>query len=173
MFPSVSAFFVAAEPFITAFDTWVAQYTPAARADHICFKCGDTEEYEHLRALFESDSEYIYQSIISQRRIAIIKFTQPIQTRLGAIWYLELSDQKPDNSQARGFDHIELYPTTGTMQALGETLKAQGMPLEIVERPHHTTIDGAIHASFKIRLEPNALIEKIVQEELGLFPVIG
>ena len=33
----------------------------------------------------------------------------PAQGAIGTINFLELSDQKPDNSQRDGFDHIEAY----------------------------------------------------------------
>jgi hypothetical protein len=85
---------------------------------------------------------------------------------LGDIWFLELSDQKPDGSQKSGFDHIEIYPTTGTVQDLANDLESKGVQLRKVERPHHTTIDGHLPGGFLIRLEPEALIEKIKTTEM-------
>lgn len=163
---SLPEFFAASTEFVTAFDAWCATYSPAATADHICYKCGSAEEFESMRKLFETESAFIYQSIISKRRIAIVRFTTPIATALGEIWFLELSDQKPDGSQTSGFDHIEIYPKAGSMEGLAASLEALGASFEKVARPHHTTFDGFIMGDFKVRLEPEALVEKIKREEM-------
>ncbi len=42
------------------------------KADHIGIKCSAKEKYEFQRGLFDFESEFIYQSIISQRRITIV-----------------------------------------------------------------------------------------------------
>lgn len=166
MIDTVSAFLEAAKPFITLFDTWAERYEPQAVADHICYKCSNTQEFEQLRALLETSAGFLYQSIISQRRIAIIELPEPLTTVLGDIWYLELSDQKPDQSQTSGFDHIEIFPVQGTVGELAMCLERQGMHLERIVRPHHTTIDGWIEKPFKIRLEDERLVEKIKREEM-------
>ena len=119
-----------------------------------------------MRKMLETESIFVYQSIISKRRIAIVKFVAPIKTVLGEIWFLELSDQKPDVSQTSGFDHIEIYPKAGSMEQLANDLESKGFALEKIERPHHTTFDGFIVRDFKIRLEPEALVEKIKREEM-------
>lgn len=166
MFVNLERFFEMAQSSVVSFDAWVDRYAPVAKADHICYKCSSGAEFERLRALFERSSTFIYQSIISNRRITIVKFTQPIPTKLGNIWFLELSDQKPDNSQASGFDHIEIYPITGSMDDFASTLIAQGVTFEKVIRPHHTTYDTFIDGNFKVRLEPEALVDKIKLTEM-------
>lgn len=166
MISSLPDFFAASTEFVAVFDAWCATYSPAATADHICYKCGSIEEFESMRKMFETESTFVYQSIISKRRIAIVKFVAPITTVLGDIWFLELSDQKPDGSQASGFDHIEIYPKAGSMEGLAASLEALGASFEKIERPHHTTFDGYIVGDFKIRLEPEALVEKIKREEM-------
>lgn len=159
-------FFSESAPFIALFDGWVRCMAPPATADHICYKCGDTAEFEALRAMFEAAGASLYQSTISKRRIAVVKFLAPIATALGNIHFLELSDQKPDGSQTSGFDHIEIYPNAGSMDALATQLEAAGTNFEKVFRPHHTTYDAVIGGAFKVRLEPEALIKKIIAEEL-------
>jgi hypothetical protein len=166
MFTSTPQFFAAARPFVASFDSWVAETRPAATADHLCYKCADAAEFEAIRALFEAESAYLYQSLISRRRIAIIKFRAPVPTALGDIWFLELSDQKLDGSQTSGFDHIEIFPASGTVESLAAALEAKGTAFEKVVRPHHTTYDAIIDGDFKVRLEPERLIEKIAAEEL-------
>jgi predicted metalloenzyme YecM len=166
MFSTLDEFLTAAQPFADLFSAWATRYAPDASADHLCFKCASADEFEQLRTILEKDAGFVYQSVISARRIAIVKFPRPIPTALGDIWFLELSDQKPDGSQVSGFDHVEIYPKSGGMESLGELLESKGMKLEKIVRPHHTTIDGFIEASFKVRLEPEALVSKIIREEM-------
>lgn len=166
MVESLKVFFAEAAQSVTIFDAWVGRYSPSAIADHICYKCGSAEEFERTRAIFESESAYIYQSIISSRRIAIVKFLKPIPTVLGDIWFLELSDQKPDGSQRSEFDHIEIYPTVGSMEGLAEDLGSKGTVIEKIVRPHHTTFDVIVEGSFKVRIEPEPLVTKIVRDEM-------
>ncbi|MSR84990.1 hypothetical protein EXS71_00920 [Candidatus Uhrbacteria bacterium] len=163
---TIQEFFDGAQDGLMAFQVWSDRFAPSAVADHICYKCADLGEFEQVRALFEKDSEFIYQSIISHRRIAYIKFLQPIQTLLGEIHYLELADQKPDGSQTSGFDHIEIYPLSGTVEEFVADLASKGMMFEKIERPHHTTFDATITGTFKVRIEPEVLIEKIKREEM-------
>lgn len=157
----------AATPAIYAFNEWVQTNEPNAKADHICYKCSSAEEFESLRSMFDQNSAFIYQSIISERRIAIVKFKTPLQTELGEIWFLELSDQKNDGSQVSGYDHIELYPIEGNADALAAELEfMRGISWEKVVRPHHTTYGLEIFGNFKVRLEDEPLIEKIKREEM-------
>ena len=166
MFQSLDQFFQQARESVATFDAWAATSAPPATADHLCYKCSSGDEFETIRALFETDSAFIYQSIISNRRIAIIKFLEPIPSELGDIWFLELSDQKTDGSQESGFDHVEIYPTSGTMDELAAELGSKGAIVEKVVRPHHTTYDILIEGTFKARIEPDALVEKIKRDEM-------
>lgn len=135
------------------------------RADHICFKCESSEEFERMRALFENNSSYILQSIISKRRIAIVKLQTQIETVCGPISVLELSDQKPDNSQKSGFEHIEIYPIKNSIEEIVKIIQDKGIAVEKESKPHHTTWDF-VADGFKIRIEPEALVEKIKREEM-------
>ena len=85
---------------------------------------------------------------------------------MGQVWFLELSDQKTDGSQTSGFDHLEIYPSSGSVEQLVEQLLEQKVPLEKIVRPHHTTYDAEIFGSFKVRIEPESLIEKIKKMEM-------
>lgn len=163
---TIDSFFEEARRFAQVFDRWSSQCQPEATADHICYKCASSEEFDVMRAMFESNSTFVYQSIISNRRIAIVKFQVPIETSLGPIWFLELSDQKPDGSQKSEFDHIEIYPKVGSMMNLATALETKGVVGEKIVRPHHTTFDVFIDGSFKVRLEDEALVEKIKREEM-------
>lgn len=164
---ALNDFFTRAQIHLDLFNTWAEQLTLTANADHLGYKCANANEFEMYRELFEKESEYIYQSIISQRRIAIIKLINPLQSRLGDISYIELSDQKPDNSQKSGFDHLEIYPTQGTVEQLAESIRLQnGGVFSKAERPHHITYDLKLADGFKMRLEAEPLIEKIIKEEI-------
>ena len=149
---------------VDAFNEWAKRMNPAARADHVCYKCADSGEFEHVRALFECRSQFVYQSEIAGRRIAIIKFREPIATALGEIWFFELSDQKPDGNQKSGFDHIEIYPVVGEAETLVEQLSGNGAIFTKTVRPHHTTFDTAIAEGFGVRLEAGPLLETIKRE---------
>lgn len=157
---------------VAQFNIWSERMKPKAKADHICYKCGSRQEFEAIRTLLEPWAPFIYQSMIAGRPIAIFKLKEPVATALGEIWFLELSDQKPDGSQTSGFDHIEIYPTGGSVGELAEALeanalKAKGQSFKKVVRPHHTTYDAAIHGSFKVRLEAEPLIVKIKGDEFA------
>ncbi|HCC83430.1 TPA: hypothetical protein DEP96_01115 [Candidatus Uhrbacteria bacterium] len=162
----IDSFFEEAQKLAQIFDEWAGKYKLPAVADHICYKCGDYEEFAAMRKMFEGESRFIYQSIISGRPIAVIKFLRPVSTCMGDIWYLELAAQKPDGSQVSGFDHVEIYPLEGTMEDLAQRMMAQGVRSEKVVRPHHTTYDGIIEGRFKIRLEDEALVAKIKRDEM-------
>lgn len=135
-------------------------------ADHICYKCGDSKTFESIRKILENESAFIYQSIISKRRISIIKFKNGIETALGPIFYLELSDQKPDGSQLSGFDHIEIYPKGISYEELIKRLENSGEKLVKVERPHHTTYDIVLEGNLSVKLSQEPLINKIKREEM-------
>jgi predicted metalloenzyme YecM len=137
-----------------------------AQADHICYKCGSTESFERMREMLEGESEYIHQAIISGRRIAYIKLKKSVATDLGEIAFLELSDQKPDGSQHDGFEHIEIFPLGISYDDLVAKLESRGEVLKKTGRPHHTSYDLVLDSGFQIRLEPEALIEKIKSEEM-------
>lgn len=167
MFATIEAFYEAAQPFIDAFNEWVSELRNAAVADHIGYKCASSEEFESLRARLERESSFVYQSMISERRIAVIKLTQAIPTLLGDIRYLELSDQKPDQSQVSGFDHIEIYPAHVSVDDMVDMLALRGITPKKTVHPHHTTHDIHLENGFRIRLEKEPLIEKIKREEMG------
>lgn len=95
-----------------------------------------------------------------------MKMKRSLVTPLGEISLLELSDQKPDNSQTSGFDHVEIYPLSGSMDELAATLASIGTSFEKTVRPHHTTYDMKIHDEFKVRLEDEPLLKKIMREEM-------
>ena len=135
------------------------------RADHICFKCESSDEFENMRKIFEQNSAYLFQSIISARRISVIKFVQPLETIVGEICMLELSDQKPDGSQKSEFDHIEVYPVGKSVEEIVKFLEQKGIVVEKEAKPHHTTWDFFVDG-FRVRIEECPLMEKIKREEI-------
>ena len=167
MLTSLSDFYTNAEKYITVFNEFAEKHSlmGITQADHICYKCDSHESFVCTRALFEHTSEYIFQSIISNRRIAYIKLGQGIETVLGTIYFLELSDQKPDNSQQEKFDHIEVYPTTISYTEMIAKLEASEQVIK-VDRPHHTTHDIYIGENFLFRCTEGPLIEKIKNTEM-------
>jgi len=168
---SIDQFYSEAGEFITGFNDFVAanNLLAKARSDHICYKCDSSEKFERMREMFEdkSNSRFIYQSIISGRRIAYVALRRAIKTVLGDIRFLELSDQKPDGSQTDRFDHIEIYPVGIKYSELVEAMKQTGVDVNEVVRPHHTTHDSDIGGGFLIRLTEGPLLDKIKNEEMS------
>ncbi len=167
MITTIEEFYTESVKYINEFNLFAKKHKllGLTKADHICYKCGSKESFESLRTLFDNNSEYIYQSIISKRRISYIKLKQRISTVLGEIHFVELSDQKPDQSQSDSFDHIEVYGVSISYDELVATL-AQSENVIKVERPHHTTHDVEIKDGFLFRCTQEPLIKKIKREEM-------
>ncbi|MEI7720109.1 MAG: VOC family protein [bacterium] len=169
MIQSIEAFYAGVGEYVAQFELFVKKHAleGVAKADHICYKCGSKESFEALRELFEPKdvSVYIYQAMISERRIAYIKLKKSIETSIGTIEFLELSDQKLNGSQVDGFDHIELYPTRISYDELVEQLEMSERVTK-VERLHHTTHDIDTGGGFLARLTTGPLIEKIKTREM-------
>jgi predicted metalloenzyme YecM len=134
-------------------------------ADHLCYKCGSKESFERVRELFEGASVYIYQSLISGRRIAIICLERGIETSIGTIRFLELCDQKPDNAQRDGFEHVEVYAVGRSFDDMVNEFE-RSERVSKAERPHHTTCDIDIGQGFLFRVTSRPLIEKIMEVEM-------
>jgi len=164
---TIEEFYSESKKYVDLFNTFAEKHTLQGRAaaDHICYKCDSKESFEKIRGMFEDESEYVYQSIISNRRIAIIRFTQGIETALGTIYFLELSDQKPDHSQHDGFDHIEAYAIGRSYDEMVKEFEVSEKVVK-VERPHHTTHDIDIGGGFLFRCTQGPLIEKIKNSEM-------
>ncbi len=163
----IEDFYALSQPHVDNFNLFAKKHglEGITKADHICYKCDSIESFESMRALLEQHSDYFYQSPISKRRISVIKLKQGIETVLGTINFLELSDQKPDGSQKNGLDHIEVYGTAISYDEMVAKLSKSEKVIK-VERPHHTTHDIEISESFLFRCTQGPLIEKIKQEEM-------
>ncbi len=168
MLQTIEDFYHSAQNKIESFNNFIFTHKlkTAAIADHIGYKCSTTEEFETIRKMLERNSHFIYQSIISKRRIAIIKLTKPFETSCGLVQYLELSDQKPDGSQISGFDHLEIYPAKNTVEELVKYLQERNVIIQKADRPHHVTYDLTLEDGFRIRIEAERLIQKITREEM-------
>jgi predicted metalloenzyme YecM len=166
MFETAEAFMHTAKPSIEQFDRWAHDLRFAALADHLGYKCISSHEFEHIRHLFERADSFMYQSIISGRRVAIIKLPSAVRTSFGDIWYLELSDQKPDGSQDGRFDHIEIYPAFFTVENMVKLVERNGTRFTPSGHAHHKTYDITLENGFKVRLEPEPLIKKIIRDEM-------
>jgi len=168
MFSTIENFYNEAQIKIEFFNDFISTHEleTLAIADHIGHKCATSEEFEHIRKMLESHSRFIFQSIISKRRIATVKLLKPIETSCGPIHFLELSDQKPDGSQKSGFDHLEIFPAQDAVEDLVKYLQDKNVTIQKADRPHHVTYDLSLKNGFKVRIEPERLIQKIVGEEI-------
>lgn len=155
-----------AQAYIVLFNLFAQKHSlVGASADHICYKCASSESFEMMRTMFEGESLFLYQAMISGRRIAYIKLKKGIKTALGVISFVELSDQKPDGSQKEGFDHIEVYPVTLSYEEMVQELKKTEDVFHVA-RPHHTTDDIDIGSGFLFRCTQVPLLEKIKAAEM-------
>lgn len=136
------------------------------KADHVCITCSSREIYDARRAFYDTEGAFLYQSIISGRRTAFIGLKEVIPTSVGDIKYLEISDQKPDNSQVDRLGHIEIVPVGISYEELIRKLKESGTNIEEKVRPHHTTHDVTLPSGFVIRVEKEMLVDKIKRDEL-------
>lgn len=156
-----------AKPLFAAVDGFANEYNASmlAQADHFCYKCGSREEYETLKAMLEMyATDFCHTAKISGRDITTMRLGVGVTTRFGPCSVLELSDQKPDNSQVSGFDHVEIFPVARTYENLLAALTARGAAFTQVGRPHHTTHDHKLPGGFTLRLTQGPLIEKIKEE---------
>ena len=168
MIRTIEEFYLGAEKVIEEFDVF-AERSKAQNlimVDHICYKCASTTTYEQLRSMFEFHSYYIYQSFISDRRIAYIRLMRDIPTKLNSIGFLELSDQRPDGSQIEGYDHIEIYPPNMDSHQCLVTKLAAMENLRKVVRPHQVTYEVTLTENFHIKCATGPLLNKIITQEL-------
>lgn len=167
---TIEEFTKGAETYIQEFDQFIQTHNlqEHSKVDHLCYKCESAKEFERMRRMFEQHSDFIYQSIISNRRIDIIRLQPAIVTAAGPIYFIELSDQKPDGSQQSSFDHSEIYPTSTSYDALVQLLREKGVDIVEVKRPHHTTHDISLTSGFGVKISHEPLIEKIKREEIKL-----
>lgn len=135
-------------------------------ADRIGLKCDSALQYETRRKLFEFDSRFVYQSIISKRRISIIGLLEGLSTVVGNLNYLELSDQKPDGSQKDNVDHLEIVPTSISYEELVSIITEKGYKLKETIKPHHSTYDVILPSGFVVKLSREMLVDKIKRNEL-------
>lgn len=166
---TIEDFYNQAEANVQPFNNFVANNGLVGEigADHICYNCESGSVFEWMRRLFEAQSSFIYQSIISGRRIAYIKLKRKIPTVAGEINYLELSDQKPGGCQRNSFDHIEFYLIIpADYHDYAWRLRVE-KGLEVIEekRPHHWTYGIPLGKDFTARLAPSRLVTKIRQRE--------
>ena len=161
-------FYKEADDLIQEFNSFISntKLQHVALPDHICFKCGSVETFEEIRCLLEKEAKFLHQANISGRRIAMIKLQRGFQTSLGEITTLELSDQKPNNSQSTGFDHIEIYPVKIPFWDFVTEVEKTGVVVNKIERPHHTTCDIPLGEKYNIKITMEPIFEKIKREEM-------
>ena len=140
--------------------------TGEVETDLICIRCSQNDIYEARRKDMESKSDYIHQTIVSGRRVSFIKLKDAIPTNIGSINYLELCDQKQDNSQDDRISHITIVPTTFSYEEVVAKLKANGVAVEETVRPHYTSSDIKLPSGFTVRIAKEFLVDVIKREEM-------
>lgn len=159
---------IASKSFLEEFDSFCDMYqlTSLLQADHIGLKCSSKEIFESTRASFEKESRFVYQSIISQRRISIIGLVEGLKTSVGNLNYLELSDQKPNGSQVDSIDHLEVVPQGITYEELIKIMQEKGVVLQETVKPHHSTFDVQLSSGFVVKFSREFLVDKVKRDEM-------
>ncbi len=159
-------FNASAKETLREFDEIVSSYLFLKNAlpDHICYKCSTHQEFLEIKEFLEKEGLFNYQTEISGRQIATIKLKTPFTCSLGKIYVLELSDQKPDNSQVSGWDHLEVRHTDNDYDYLVQSATDQNLIIEKKERPHHATHEVVLCNNFKLVFTREFLVEKIRRE---------
>ena len=167
MIIDIDEFYKKAQEKINIFNEFCIDYDieSVSTVDHFGLRCSSHHIYRQVQEIFTYESNYIYESINSNRPISIISLKKPIKTKLGELKYLELSDQKKDNSQTDIFDHFEIISKSLTYIDFVETIKNRGCNLIENKKVHHSTYD-IVYKGIKIKLSEEKLIEKIKKEEM-------
>ena len=148
-----------------------------AAPDHIGYKCASQQEYDAIKSLLMPGSGaaavcWMYESVISNRRIAYVRFRDEyvLTAQCGPIAYMEIQDQKPDNTQVAGFDHIEVVLKTGKeADNFLYLIKTRGYKVAENIKTHHATKDIILdidNRQFIIKISSIPLVAKIKNEEM-------
>ena len=141
--------------------------TNDVQLDHVGYRCESAAVFENLRAECEKE-RFIYQSEISQRRIAIIGLAEPLKGLFWQTSILELSEPKPGVSESSCADHAELYSPSLNYTQLRQYIEGSGIVLIEKQRPHHTTFQCTIDGGITIKLTQQRLVEKFYAEEINV-----
>lgn len=164
---TLDAFYKNVKPYVELFNAFCKKHALVGNSlpDHLCYKCDSHETYTRMRSTLEAGCVYSYQSLISNRHITYLKLQKPIETMLGSIYFIELSDQKPDGSQVSKYDHIEVYSTAKSYEEFVSELQEAGNLVPHI-RPHHSSHNIDIGNGFLFRTTQGPLIDKIKLEEM-------
>lgn len=162
---SFGIFKLTVENALKGFNSWSLNLPACVESDHICWKCASSDEYEQMLLVLKPQCFFVYESMISGRRIAILKLKVGFESESGFFRFVELSDQKPDGSQVSGLDHLQVYHRKLIAEQLAEELETKGgLKFVKVFRPHHTTYEADLSSRLTIHLADEPLIDKICLE---------
>lgn len=167
MIKTIEDFVTGIKPYVDKINVFAQKHSlfDAAKLDHFGYKCASKESFEQMREMFEQNSQFVYQSIISARRIAYIKLKEPISTKLGNILFIELQDQKPDGSQKEKYDHVEVYATDILYEEMVKKISEVDTIVE-VKRLHHSTHNIDLGDGFTFSCTHGSLLDKIKESEM-------
>lgn len=138
--------------------------------DHICFECESHDSFVEVREMLVSaEAQILHTAEISGRDISIIRLKHPISVTNGGSTYqistLELSDQKPDDSQEEGFDHIEIR-RDGDADGLVQEFLSKDIGVIPNDKPHHSTRDVE-WVGCRIKITATSILENVEKEKAG------
>ncbi|WP_408095841.1 VOC family protein [Peredibacter sp. HCB2-198] len=76
--------------------------------DHLCFRTGSDESYEHFKTLFADFGKMLIESPVNGRLIATYKLFEPFRYKHWFIDLVELPAPKKGKITKEGFEHIEV-----------------------------------------------------------------
>lgn len=79
-------------------------------ADHLCYVCGTTEQYQLLFNDLSQRATLVSEEIISGKRVVYFRLHGRIESCIGDILYIELAEPNACDNKKSAFTHIEVYP---------------------------------------------------------------
>lgn len=76
--------------------------------DHLCFRTGSDESYEHFKTLFADFGKMLIESPVNGRLISTFKLFEPFRYKHWFIDLVELPAPKKGKITKEGFEHVEV-----------------------------------------------------------------
>ncbi|WPU66863.1 VOC family protein [Peredibacter starrii] len=96
------------EKLFTEFSEEEIQFEKHWSIDHLCFRTGSDESYEHFKSLFVDFGRLLIESPVNGRLISTFKLFEPFRYKHWFIDLVELPAPKKGKVTKEGFEHIEV-----------------------------------------------------------------
>lgn len=133
--------------------------------DHVAYKNSNTENYEKVRKDFGKEV-FIYESVISNRRIAISKFRDPVKVEGKIIKYIEIFEPKPDKITEDKLDHIEIISNNLDYESFVKIFEDSGVELTFEDKGYDRFYAFNTDKGYEVKLSDHKIVDKIYKEEM-------